>query len=181
MIVSACDHHTRVSVGGSLLSTDSPTIGLLFGSVTRDKDEDGTPLTSMHIIDATDAVYSYDSSSQQLGLDMKQLKNKCDLWVRVYPTQPLLGWYCVAPQVTPMHLQIHRDISSLMEGQSESEGQGEGEEGSSVTGGRDAVMLMMNPVIQSGAKQLPIMLFQLQQSMEQEVFVELPFKVCMSV
>jgi hypothetical protein len=146
------------------LTKDSPTIGLLFGSVSStDRDEAGAEVaSSMHIIDATDAVYSFDPASDHLSLDMKQIKNKRDLWVQVYPSQPLLGWYAIGSEVTPRHLAVHREISSLVEGE----------------GGRGAVMLLMNPVVQPEAKQLPLLLFELQRLQGgAEVFVERPFKV----
>jgi hypothetical protein len=121
VVVSACDHHTRVTVGGSLLSTHSPTIGLLFGNETTVRSEcdsgtDGSSseVCSVHVIDATDAVYTYDAVADHLSLDMKQIKNKRDLWVQVYPTQPLLGWYAIGTEVTARHLAIHREISGLV-------------------------------------------------------------------
>lgn len=148
-------------MGGSLLPNDAPTIGLLFGSVTQQDDDKGTESTSLHVIDATDAVYTYASESTLLSLDIKQIINKRDLWVQVYPTQPLLGWYAIGSEVTPLHMAIHRDISALVDSPD------------------DCLMLLMDPNAQSQAKQLPILLFELQGASQQagEVFEEMPFKV----
>lgn len=164
VIVSACDHHTRVTVGGSLLAKESPTIGLLFGSETRSRGEgDCKENTCLHIINATDAVYSFDAAADALSLDMKQIKNKRDLWVQVYPTQTLLGWYAIGCEVTERHLAIHSDISSLVHEPT------------------SAVMLLMNPVVDSQAKQLPLLLFGLEEVQQSQVFVEIPFKVGQSL
>jgi hypothetical protein len=172
VVVSACDHHTRVTVGGSLLSTHSPTIGLLFGNETTVRSEsasecesgtDGSSseVCSVHVIDATDAVYTYDAVADHLSLDMKQIQNKRDLWVQVYPTQPLLGWYAIGTEVTARHLSIHREISGLVSDPSR------------------ALMLLMNPAVDSNSstKQLPLLLFQLETVQHTEIFVEHPFKV----
>jgi hypothetical protein len=168
VVVSACDHHTRVTVGGSLLSTHSPTIGLLFGNETTVRSEcdsgtDGSSseVCSVHVIDATDAVYTYDAVADHLSLDMKQIKNKRDLWVQVYPTQPLLGWYAIGTEVTARHLAIHREISGLVSDPSR------------------ALMLLINPAVDSNSstKQLPLLLFQLETVQHTEIFVEHPFKV----
>mmetsp|Transcript_7718 Transcript_7718/g.13023 ORF Transcript_7718/g.13023 Transcript_7718/m.13023 type:complete len:306 (-) Transcript_7718:329-1246(-) len=160
VIVTACDHHTRVVVGGSLLTKDSPTIGLLFGSVTPvpiDQDESGS--CSLDIIDATDAVYTFNAEKDDLSLNMAQIKNKADLWVQVRPTQPLVGWYCIGSAVTPRHLDIHRQISSLLDDPSQ------------------AVMLLMNPEVDSQANQLPLLLFQLETVQQAQIFVEVSFKL----
>ena len=159
--MSACDHHTRVTVGGSLLSRDAPTIGLLFGNKREEKDEKGNDDNTVHVVDATDAVYTYDSETKKLDLDIKQLANKRDLWEKVYPTQPLMGWYIIGSEVTPLHLSIHEGISSLTEDPD------------------NAMMLLMNPEIDGTSNQLPILLFKLEAvgSQQEKVFMELPFKV----
>lgn len=160
IIVTACDHHTRVVVGGSFLTKDSPTIGLLFGTVTPVAGDDDEPSsTSLDIIDATDAVYTFNAEADELTLNMKQIKNKSDLWMQVRPTQPLVGWYCIGSKVTSRHMDIHRQISSLLDDPAQ------------------AVMLLMNPDVDSQAKQLPLLLFQLEAVQQTQVFVEVSFKL----
>lgn len=160
VIVTACDHHTRVVVGGSFLTKDSPTIGLLFGTVTPPSgDQDESSSISLDIIDATDAVYTFDSEANDLSLNLNQIKNKSDLWMQVRPTQPLVGWYCIGSEVTERHMDLHRQISSLLDDPAQ------------------AVMLLMNPEVDSQAKQLPLLLFQLEAIQQAYIFVEVPFKL----
>lgn len=157
VVVTACDHHTRVSVGNSLLPPDAPAVGLLFGTKTADSDDENSSL--LHIVDATDGVYSYDSGSGTVSLNLAQVTNKRDLWQQVYPTQPLLGWYALGSKATPEHINIHRDICSLMEEPS------------------SALFLLIDPLVNSDMKHLPIVLFEMSEVDGAQVFVEVPFKL----
>ena len=48
-IASICDHHTRVTQGGSIFQKDAPVVGLLFGTQKG---------LVVDIVDATDAIYT---------------------------------------------------------------------------------------------------------------------------
>ena len=98
-----CDHYTRLSLGGSILPPNAPVIGLLFGT------RDGVN-TSLH--DATEAVYQYSDSN--IILNHESILKKKELWTAVYTTQELVGWYTVGTDVSPYHLQMHREVRVLL-------------------------------------------------------------------
>jgi hypothetical protein len=94
-----CDHYTRLTLGGSLLPCDAPTIGLLFGT------KEGGILS---ICDATEAVYKY--QDETVSLNPQFIQKKKELWTAVYTNQELIGWYSVGTSILPLHVQLHQEV-----------------------------------------------------------------------
>jgi hypothetical protein len=100
VITSVCDHYTRLTLNGSLLPSDAPTLGLLFGT------KDGENIS---ICDATEAVYKFTNGT--VSLLPQFISKKKELWTAVYTTQELIGWYYVGTEILPLHLQLHQEVS----------------------------------------------------------------------
>lgn len=102
VITSICDHYTKVTLGGSILSINSPVIGLIFGT------KEGKDIS---LCDATEAVYSF--SNGKVILNHKYIEKKKQLWTAVYTNQQLIGWYCFDKEVTPFLIQLHQQMLSF--------------------------------------------------------------------
>jgi len=145
VITSVCDHYTRLSLGGSILPPNAPVIGLLFGT------RDGVN-TSLH--DATEAVYQYSDSN--IILNHESILKKKELWTAVYTTQELVGWYTVGTDVSPHHLQMHREMMAFSP---------------------DLLFLFMNSSIDHDAKHLPLSVYEMQSAGSNQAFVECTLKI----
>ena len=102
IIASACDHYTRIIMGGSKLPSNAPTYGLLFGLYTNSN--------KISILESTDAIYEVSVDGSPTILSQTQIEKKIKLWTAVYTDYKLLGWYAFNDEVIPEHMLIHNQI-----------------------------------------------------------------------
>jgi COP9 signalosome complex subunit 6 len=100
VIATACDHYTRVVVGGTKLPPDSPTYGLLFGT------ENGLEVS---ICEATEAIYEIVDGVLIVLKD--EIAKKASLWSAVYTDYKLLGWYTFGTETILEHMKFHEEMS----------------------------------------------------------------------
>lgn len=99
---AACDHFTRVSLGGSKLPASSPVVGLLFGT------NDGSVIS---VCDNTDVIIEKEGSTFRLSdSDIERRKR---LWTTVYQNFQLIGWYSFGTSAGPAHLGFHRSVAAF--------------------------------------------------------------------
>lgn len=164
-IATICDHHTRVSVGGTQLGSNDPVIGLLLGFQSG---------LDVHIIDGTDAVYEIDEKGE-IKLDMEanfpnpadpeNKNNKLDLVIEPFASinYELIGWYAVCDGLVPPKwcLNIQKKIQKVNEA---------------------PLFLLMNHSPDPNSKLLPLAIFESEahsgnDNFVSEVFVNLPFRL----
>jgi len=165
-ISSVCDHHTRVMLGGSRISSTSPVIGLLFGI------QNGLEIS---IVDASDALYDVDENNNIQFME-EEIKKKIELWTAVFNTYELLGWYTFGSEVSPIFLDIHKTMSAFHQKYFI-----EGNEKPLCS--EVPLFLLMNSSPESKSKQLPLQVFETETYISNEnqetslVFMEIPFEL----
>jgi COP9 signalosome complex subunit 6 len=100
VIASACDHYTRVVVGGTKLPSNSPTYGLLFGTETGQE---------VSLCEATEALYEL--VDDKIVVLKDEIAKKANLWTAVYVNYKLLGWYTFGIDTTFDHMKFHEEMS----------------------------------------------------------------------
>lgn len=96
-IVGVSDHFTRVKMGGGrVASRPEGVCGLLFGK------QDGLDVV---IVDAIELALGDGGR-----VNHEFLKSSAALYTDVYGDRELLGWYAVAREATPEHLERHREF-----------------------------------------------------------------------
>jgi hypothetical protein len=166
VIASACDHYTRVSMGGSKLASNAPVYGLLFGYTATTAGEQGEKQMSINICDSTDAIYEVGSNSSVTIL-AENIKTKIQLWTAVFTEYRLVGWYAFGNDATVEHIKFHKSIESFM----------------TTDHIKPVFMLMKNASATVSATtdpsqlQLPMTVLELIRASNSEVFVTMPFKL----
>jgi hypothetical protein len=98
-VSAACDHFTRVRLGGSKLPTSAPVVGLLFGLF------DGT---SYSVCDNTDVVL--ENVNGEFCILDSDIERRKRLWTTVYQSFRLIGWYSFGDTLLPIHEGFNRSI-----------------------------------------------------------------------
>lgn len=104
VIASACDHYTRVAMGGATIPKDSPVFGLIFGT------NDGNNIS---VLDATDAIYEV--AQGKLSIPQEEIEKKVKLWTAVYVSYKILGWYSFGNEATLQHLDFYGPLLKLVD------------------------------------------------------------------
>ncbi len=118
-ITSSCDHYARVRMGGSLLPSNAPVIGLLYGN------QKGPDL---YVTTSTETVYTmtnWNIQEDEIKIDMDSVNKMSELMSQIDPTIELLGWYTftdnndnngnsMSNEATQDHIKLHSFFMSIM-------------------------------------------------------------------
>lgn len=113
VVASACDHYTRVSLGGSKLPVTAPVYGLIFGFTTVSSEPQGERLVTVNICDSTDAIYEFEEDTTEAVMLIEYINKKIELWTAVFTEYRLVGWYAFGKEATTEHMRIQKIFEQL--------------------------------------------------------------------
>jgi len=144
-IASVCDQFTKVSSGGTKLSAESPTLGLLFGTNQANK---------LSIFDAEDVFYSIiteNGNIEGIFID-NEIENKINLITAVYPSYRLLGWYTAGNEISSYHIKTNKSFIKYCD---------------------NPILLLLNPFQSNDIDTLPLSVYEM--TSNQSALVECTF------
>lgn len=113
VVSSACDHYTRVALGGSKLPATAPVYGLIFGNTTITTEPQGETLITINICDSTDAIYEYEEGKGEAKMLIEYINKKIQLWTAVFTEYRLVGWYTFGKEASPEHMRIQKVLEGF--------------------------------------------------------------------
>eukprot|EP01083_Nonionella_stella_P066437 174962_1 len=131
VIMNICDHHTRsCAEGRDDCKEDNPRVIGAMFGVQTGR--------TVEIVNSFEITYRFNENGE-INIKDGLFKDDTDLYKQVYPDHEYLGWYTTASEVTRTDYGLHKTFMESNE---------------------SPLLLMLNPLLASGSKELPIKVFQ---------------------